>query len=340
MKRVVMSGDYRQSDLKPYDLFDKFLEITGQEVRRLLIDTASLTDIRCPACDSDRKRFAFSKFGLDYQECARCGTLFVSPRPSAERLSRYFLESRANEFWNEHVVKETLRARVKHLIRPEAIWVANTTRELLPDARVFADIKSRSSELLEEIDSLHFFTTKLIVNPEIAVPETMNEQRGFSVVSRPIESVQPAGPNADVTTGFYLIDRCFDPGSLLATIRPMLAPKGLLFLVGSTISGLDLQVLWEKSRTTFPPENMNILSIEGIQILLDKSGFEIMELSTPGLLDVEYIRTAMERDENLEIPRFISYIIRNRDDNAQQALQEFLQRFRLSSHVRVVARKK
>ena len=120
----------------------------------------------------------------------------------------------------------------------------------------------------------------------------------------------------------------------------MLVEKGLLFLVSSTISGLDLQVLWENARTIFPPENMNILSTEGIEILLEKSGFEIIELSTPGQLDLDYIKNAMERDAQLELPRFISYIIKNRDENAHRAFQEFLQEFRLSSHLRVVARKR
>lgn len=340
MKRVVMSGDYRESDLKPHDLFDNFLAISAAEVKRLLIDKGSLIETKCPACDSGRKRFAFQKFGLDYQECLACSTLYISARPSEERISEYFLESKANEFWNEHVLKETVKARVRHLIRPEAMWVANTTGELAARAEVFGDIKSRNIEFLEEIDRLGLFKSKMIIHPEIAVPEALDSQRGFRVVKEPIGSIDADGVKASVLTGFYVIDRCFHPPSLLATVKSMLADKGLLFLVSSTISGLDLQVLWENSRTIFPPENMNILSIEGFEILLERSGFEIIELSTPGQLDVEYIKTAMERDIKLEVPRCISYIITKRNADAHQSLQEFLQRFRLSSHVRIVARKR
>lgn len=340
MKRVVMVDDYRQFDIKPYDLFDKYLELTCEEVRRLLIDKGNLVEVKCPACDSDRRRFAFKKFGLDYVECMHCGTLYISPRPSEERLNRYFLESKANDFWNKRVLKETIKARVKHLIRPEVIWVANTTEGLFTKPEIFVDINSRYTEFLDGIDKLDLFTTKIVIGPEISIPKTLDERRGFRIINESIWDVDADNINATVVTGFYVIDRLYHPMSLLKTIKSMLVDKGLLFLISSSSSGLDLQVLWENSRTIFPPENMNIFSIEGIGILLEKSGFEVIELSTPGQLDLEYIKTAMERDAKLEIPRFISYLLKNRDESAHRSFQEFLQEFRLSSHLRLVARKR
>jgi len=340
MKRVVKFADYRQADIKPHDLFDQYLEISSEEVRRLLIDEGKLASIKCPACDSERRIFAFKKFGLDYVECRHCGTLYISPRPSEERINRYFLESKASDFWSKHVLKETIKARVEHLINPEVMWVANTTEELLAKPEVFVDIKSRYAEFLEGINGLSLFRTKIAIDPEISIPETLTEGKGFRVIEESVQNVDISGIGADVVTGFYLVDRSYGPPALLECINSMLVKRGLLFLISSTISGLDLQVLWEKAKTIFPPENMNIFSIEGIEILLERSGFEIIELSTPGQLDIEYIKTAIERDETLEVPRFISYLIKKRDEDAHRAFQEFLQQFRLSSHLRVVARKR
>lgn len=339
MKRVVVYDDLSNNDIKPYDLLEKYLEISCEEVNRLLIDKANLINVKCPACESNGREFAFKKFGLNYVECTHCGTLYISPRPSEERIKRYFMESKSGDYWNEHILKKTNEIRIKHLVKPEAMWVANTVEELFIKPDVYLDLKSRSIAFLEEISNLNLFKTKMIINPESNIPQTLYEQKGFRLINEPVWNIS-TDINANVVTGFYVIDRLYDPQSLLNAVKSMLVDKGLLFLVSSTISGLDLQILWENSKTIFPPENLNVFSIEGIKILLERSGFEIVELSTPGQLDLEYIRTAIEHDKKLKVPRFISYILKNRDENAHRALQNFLQEFRLSSHLRVVARKR
>ncbi|MFH1727671.1 MAG: methyltransferase domain-containing protein [Pseudomonadota bacterium] len=340
MRRVVMSSSYTQADIKPYELFKKYLEIVDKEVKRLLIDKNDLKKINCPACKSDNSKFAFKKFGLAYAECLQCGSLYISPRPSDDKINKYFLKSRATAFWNEHILKKTIQSRVQHLIRPEVMWVANTTGTFCKEPNTFIEIKSRYPEFLEGIEQLKLFKEKIIIDPEMLLSESFVDKNGFTIIKDLDRNNECKNIKADVATGFYLLDRLSEPYELLKTLNSMLLDKGLLFLISTTISGLDLQVLWENSNAIFPPENMNILSIEGFKILLDNCGFEIIELSTPGQLDLEYIKNAMKYNKNLQIPRFLSYFINNRDERAQERFQEFLQEVRLSSHLRIVARKK
>lgn len=338
MRRVVDLADYRHSDIKPDGLFDQYLELSATEIRRLLLDGSQLAETDCPACAVSTRRPAFTKFGLSYVECSSCGTLFISPRPTAERLARYGRESKANEFWSGRILKETTPARVEHLITPEVSWVANTTAELVATPRIFADVQSRSVAFLEGIDELKVFDTKVLIAPERAVASALDGRPGFEQIGD--EPARFAAVEADVVTSFYALDSAHDPRKLLSQIKSMLVRDGLLFIIGSTISGLDLQVLWDRAKTLVPPENLNVFSIEGVTELIESSGFEIVELSTPGHLDLEYIKAAIERGDGVTVPRFLSYVIATRDENARRALQEWLQEFRLSSHLRVVARKK
>lgn len=340
MRRVVVSDDYRELEIWPSESFDKYLEITEKEVERLLIEKGNLVDVPCPACDSNRRRKGFNKFGLEYVECMDCKTLYVSPRPSEENINRYFTESEATVFWHSHVVKETVKGRIGHLFRPRAVWVANLTEQYFEKPSVFVDINSMYNEFLEEIDKLDLFKNKIILNPAVDIAESIKEEKGFEVINKSIMSVDSNEINANAVTAFAVFDHVFNVEIFLKAVKSLLTDKGLLFFTTSTISGFDLQVLWNNSKTIFPLDKINLLSIEGIVKLLERCGFEIIELSTPGQLDVELVKNAMENNDKLQVPRFISYFLKNRDENAHRSFQEFLQQFKLSSHVRVAARRK
>lgn len=339
MRQVVMLDDLRELEIWPSDLFDKYLEITKIEVKRLLTDNNNLVDVSCPACDSNDKKFAFKKFDLNYMECNNCKTLYVSPRPTEENIRKYFTESKAVEFWYSNVIKKTLKGRVAHQLRPRAMWIANLTEEYFQDPQVFVAINPIAHGFLEEIDRLNLFKTKILVNPHLSISKLLIGKEGFEMLNDNfIERSNEI--NANAVSALGIIDRVFNPERSLEDARSLLVDGGLLFLTTSTISGFDLQLLWEKSKSIFPPDRINLLSIEGLALLLDKSGFEIIELSTPGQLDVELVKNAIQKNKNIELPRFISYMLRNREEDAHRSFQEFLQQFKLSSHVRIAARKK
>lgn len=72
---------------------------------------------------------------------------------------------------------------------------------------------------------------------------------------------------------------------------------------------------------------------------MERAGLELIELSTPGHLDVELVLHAVRQDPSIRLPSFVEYLLEQRDALAHLDFQEFLQKHRLSSHVRVAARK-
>lgn len=338
MRQVVVSDYYQELEIWPQGAFKRYLKLTEKEVRRLLIEQGNPVHVPCPACKSERREHQFKKFGLQYVACLDCQTLYVNPRPCASDLDRYFKEAKTLEFWRAQVVHESLKARIRYLFRPRALWVANLAKEFLKKPETLVDVNSMYEEFLVEIDSLNIFKTKLALDPLPGVTASLGNK--FGVVSKPITNLAPGEISADVATAMAVINRVFDPESFLAGIRNILKDGGLLFFTISTISGFDLQILWENARTIFPPERLNLPSIEGLGQLLDRCGFETIELSTPGQLDLEGVKNALGSNEKIAAPRFISYLINHRGEEAHQAFQEFLQRFQLSSHVRVAAKKR
>lgn len=106
------------------------------------------------------------------------------------------------------------------------------------------------------------------------------------------------------------------------------------------ISGFDLQLLWDKSENLFPPDRLNVFSVEGLYSLFDRFDFECLEFSTPGILDVEIVTEAIKKNPDIQFPRFFEYLFEKRSDAVKRSFQEFLQEGLLSSYGRILIRKK
>jgi hypothetical protein len=118
-----------------------------------------------------------------------------------------------------------------------------------------------------------------------------------------------------------------------------MAPDGLLLLTTRSGSGFDLSILEGHARYLFVPEHLNLLSLAGLERLMERAGFELLELSTPGELDIGLVRDSLLRDPSIPVPEFVRLLVEHRDEVAHRDFQEFLQKHRLSSHVRLAARR-
>jgi len=80
---------------------------------------------------------------------------------------------------------------------------------------------------------------------------------------------------------------------------------------------------------------MNLFSMHGLITILGRNDLKILELSTPGNLDVDIVSNRFAEDNGILVHRFIEKILHG-DDKVKFEFQRFLQENRLSSHVRIV----
>ncbi len=104
-------------------------------------------------------------------------------------------------------------------------------------------------------------------------------------------------------------------------------------------TGFDVQTLWGKADNIYPPDRLNIFSIEGLKKLFARYNLECLEFSTPGVLDVEIVVKAVENNQGVEVPRFVQTML-GRGEDCQRDFQDFLQANLLSSYGRILLRKK
>lgn len=332
MKRVVVSSGLREADIRPPALMSEFKRLSIEDAAAYFADPSRMTEIPCPACGSAESEAVFSVNTYEYRCCGACKSVYVSPRPTEAALTEYYVHSRASRFRVEHFSRDTAKARRYHLLSSHANWMGMIYEETgNPEARQYADLNTYSPPIFDEIHALGLFDTLLSVDP--LLPPEGETQAPVQTIQR--DQLAAVG----AISAFEKLEHQFSPLDYLGGVRASLAENGLFFFTTRTISGFDLQILWDKTPYIFVPEHLNLLSIEGIQRLLERAGLELIELSTPGQLDVELVRHAVEQDPSIQLPRFVGYLLDNRDRLAHNDFQEFLQKHRLSSHVRVAAKK-
>jgi hypothetical protein len=335
MHNIIFLDEFHEVDLKPSDAFQRFLDLTERSILDFFPNN-SLQECSCPACGSQETLSQFIKFGFRYLECASCSTLYVSPRPSESAIIRYFTESKAEHFWRDEFIQMTADQRNQKILLPRLQWIEESTLEYFPQAISLADAYTKQPLYLEKLVNAKPFSQKVLLQSFLS-QEILQTYPEIKLIMGGISQWKEV--KIDVILLFDGIGFAPDVRSLFQTVSNMLPPGGLCFLTTTLSSGFDLQVLWDQSRNIIPPLRLNLFSEAGLLQLINQIGFECIEFSTPGILDVEIVTKAIQSKVSTDFSRFVSYLIKHKDEKTHRLFQEFLQASRLSSYGRLLLRK-
>lgn len=334
-RHVVISDELHESQLHPQDLYGRYLMQSAQDVAQWF-KADGLKAVSCPICGQNKHHTAFSRWGLSYVECAACASLYIAPRPTADHLMAYRKDAPASRFWRDQVLAETSSSREKKIFAPRRQWMQALCAEAFKGPLAYADYGSKFVGFLAAFETLPTFEQRWAIDPDSAVAAACAKHGFEAVASLDIHDTDCL----DVLSGFEVLNEIADPQAWIRQAHRWLRPKGLLVLTARTISGFDLQTLWDQSRNIHPIDHLNLPSVDGVLEWLEKNGFDVIELSTPGQLDVEMVERAYRADPRLALPRFVKDLITRRSPEDRRQFQDYLQRARLSSYLRVAARKK
>lgn len=192
-------------------------------------------------------------------------------------------------------------------------------------------------------------------NTKVRFAEWAGEHPGFekefnAVPLHPLyRSTKPQGNASDTFQAiglFQSLNRSPQPETTLKAVHQSLAKGGLVFITASLSTGLDILELGTNSPSFNPPDQLNLFSIEGLTQIFERTGYEVIESSTPGLLDFQNLEEAYR--QGLGNSPFWEYLFRKRwktlgaeeRSDLTQQMQNLLQTFRLSSTSRWVIQKK
>ena len=326
----------READIRPPHLEAEARRLAEADARRLLLQRHEFVSVDCPACRSADAVPQFEKGGFDFRECRRCGTLFISPRPTAALLQVYYAEAEGAKFWNRHVFPASADIRRERIFRPRLRLVADVTVGRPVDTLVDVGAGFGWFAALCVEEGLARRVIAVEPNPELA--DSCRRTKAVEVIEAPIEECHDLLA-ADVITCFELIEHLFDPFDLLRACRQGLRRGGLFICTTPNWEGFDVALLRARSDNVAGPRHLQLFTPRALRGLLERVGFGEVVISTPGQLDVDIFRNKIVGDifGAAELP-FFGRLIRDGSPEFRHDLQQLLQRHGLSSNMMAVGR--
>ncbi len=326
----------KEHDIRPEHLHRRYLELSAEDAERCF-GVVTRHEIPCVACGGIKMSPAFEKNGFPYAQCLNCGTLYQCPRPPIEAFEAFYRDSVSSRYWAEEFFPAVAEARRGSIFRPRVERLAKLCEDKNLKVNRLVDVGAGFGIFLEEWRARFPHAELLAVEPSSKLAQVCRD-KGFAVVEDIVENVRGRDDFADLVVCFEVLEHVYDPVSFIRVLSRLVRPGGYVFLSTLGVDGFDIQTLWEKSNSVFPPHHINFLSVKGFGAAFERAGLVDVDVSTPGKLDVDIVRNACKKEPDLLIAnRFVRFILG--DPARAAAFQTFLAANRLSSHTWVIGRK-
>ena len=327
-----------EESIRPKNLLVSEDLLQQEERKEFMAMKHKFVSVPCPACGIEKSKPRFDKHGFDFVECTDCETVYVNPRPSSEMLDTYYSTSKSIKFMNDFIFAATDDVRRERIFRPRAEKVVEVCQLHGAKNKLLVDVGAGFGTFAEVIQENGHFDKVIAVEPS---PDLANScrKKNVEVLEKPIEKVELDNPS--VITNFELIEHLFCPKDFIQACAGVLSQGGLMLLTTPNIKGFDLQVLGTLSNNIFAPNHLNYFHPASLSLLLERCGFEVLEVLTPGKLDAEIVRGRIQSGElDVSDSPFLRQVLIEEWDRVGQAFQDFIATNKLSSHMWIVARKK
>jgi len=323
----------KESEIRPKNIFDEFLRLAKLDTETYFANS-NREKIMCPACGAVGKH-SFQKDNFDYSECLKCRTLYVNPRPIMDSFANYYTNSPSSKFWATTFYLETAEVRREKIWKPKA----NMIKEIIDKQDIenfqIIDIGGGYGIFAEEMQKITDQDV-IIIEPAPHLAEVCRN-KGFKVIEKFLEdvSVIDMSEKPKCFVSFELFEHLYSPEVFLTNLNKLMKPNELFVFTTLSGTGLDIQVLWENSPSVSPPHHLNFLNPYSVKILLEKTGYHCIDVTTPGKLDIDILVNNRKHVNN----RFWRSFLETTDDYQKQKWQDTITQSGWSSHMMVVCQK-
>lgn len=321
MRSIQTSYTFPLSSVKPLDRLLRYRAYCLEETRKALRASTRRRE-RSPVGDDHLEPFGVVE-EMEYLRCPKTGSLFLARCAAPKDWARLLADVNRYRHSPQAFHSGIEQSRNENVYLPKLQWIQSTLRLQGVEKPRAMEVATQPSDFTSFLKRSGSFSEVLAVDEmALKIDTVRNGERDAIQVAVLPES----------------LDRVDDPSGLLYAVHRQLSEGGLVFITALVASGFDVAVLGLRNLYLYPPDRANCFSLPGLELLLRRVGFTPLEVSTPGVLDVEVVQAHLRHDPSLSLSAFESQIV-SADSETREAFQRFLQERRLSSFARIVGRK-
>ncbi len=323
----------KENDIRPSDIFNEYLKLAAEDAKSFFSDCKHL-ERACPGCQK-KGRHEFDKCGFSYCFCEVCKTLYVNPVPEPSAFEKYYRDAPSTKFWASDFYKHTEDARREKLFKPKANIVKRIISQFGLGIKNVVDIGAGYGTFAQELMNLSFEVTAIEPNKYL---NQVLISKGIDSVNKFVEEVHPSDlPYAKKCfTSLELIEHLSDPEAFFRYVNDLMFSGDLFVFTTLSATGADIIVLWDESKSVHPPHHLTFFNPGSIKLVLERCGFSLLKVTTPGKLDLDILKNSRDKIRD----RFWQHFFDVADDDMIKKMQSLIREENLSSHMMVVATKR
>ena len=324
-------NELKVKDIHHPGVTEEFDRLTLEDLANLLKKKEQFVDTGCSACHNITVHEAFSHQGLDYKRCPNCELLYISPAPTEEMHLDYVVNSTAMAYWRD-IANPSMRNSRRAIYKERMEYAKGVFKKNDFKPKTSLEIGAGNGEFAEELHSSMDLEKIVVLEPQklvLNIPTLETIKGGF-------DKLESVDRTFDVVFAWELIEHLLEPDMFLKLLRKVIDPNGLLILSTPNENSIETRKLGpDSSNILF--DHVRLYNPKAITELLNRNGFKIIELSTPGVLDTERLQQHLSRfPEKFHEDHALKFALSS-DQDITKNFQKYLQDNHLSSHMRVVA---
>ncbi len=327
---------FKEANIRPEDLMKRAEVYFKADYKYLYSHRKSFKHVNCPACNKNKKEYLFNKNGFKYYNCINCDTFYITPRPTDKILANFYKNSKLYKFWNNFIFPTTEKVRNKKIFVPRVKKIMQLCKKHKISRKKIIDIGAGYGTFCKIIQDKKFFAEVIAIEPNIEGSKKCLEKKIFTLNCSIENLSKKYFSNVGVFTLFEVIEHLYSPYNFLKKINKMCNKNTFVIYTCPNGMGFDISFLGKKSESV-DHEHLNYFNPRSIKFLAKRSGFEVLDVITPGVLDVDILKNKYNSKLFKTKNNFLKQIFLNSE--ISNNLQDFLIKNKLSSNMWVVLKK-
>lgn len=320
---MLRSFQYTEKSYLKYSMQSSLFQMKELDIARKFVASHPCKhdmEQACPVCRKKTGKYFFTKWDVDYLRCEKCNSIYaVCEEDTVESYLKHqpLLSLRLSKEYQEQITNSRMLVWKEFLewleVRAYRFLGRNRKLNIIDIGNRFSGLATmiKASPISQKYDCREFI-----------------HQTGVNCKSN---------EKADIIFYNDAIKTELHPVVQLKNIKKWMKEDGILIIGARAGSGFDIITLKENNKRIYPYEHVFLPSVRGMLKILQDSGFDVLEITTPGVMDVKYVMEDLEWLEDRE--EFVKYLLKENNEAILQEFQRFLQKSCMSSFIRVIARK-